>query len=167
MNSWGHQLICHSWEESSSTLVLNVHSRSAWNTDMEVCVWHGSTHTRPEYRGDRFYRRCSELHTAQIHTPHAHAYTQRSKDKPPSTQAYTHSLTHTSHDCFALPGRLLPRLSMSELIGRLCSSPVELTSWIGRLCKGSFSGCFPISSRTNRWISHYFQYHHTLLILFN
>lgn len=146
MNSLSLQLICHSWDESSSA------QSAMYTVDQKRrgSLWHASSHTRHEYRGDQtdfmvdIRSRTLRSNTAQTHF----SLTQMQRQPP-------HPHTRVSHYCFALPGRLLPGLRMSELIGRPCSSPKELTSWIGWFHKGSFSRCFPFSSCTNRWITHY------------
>lgn len=74
-------------------LRLRLQCTQSIRKDLAVCVWHGSSHTRPEYRGDRSYRSryTHSVQTARIHTG-MHAHRHRCKDSPLSTH------THTSHD---------------------------------------------------------------------
>lgn len=101
MNSRAHQFICHSWDESGSALVFNVHSRSqqTW-----LSVWQ----TRPEYRGDETdlmgdVRSCA-LTLVQDCTKYTLFTRTDAKTTPPPSPHPTHPRTRTSHYCFALPG---------------------------------------------------------------
>lgn len=88
--------------------------------------------------------------TAQI-LPHTHTH----------TRIYTHITL-----LFRFAGEVVAK-AQNE---RVDWSPLLITvgtSWIGWFHKGSFSRYFPISSCTNRWISHYSHYGHTLLIQLN
>lgn len=94
MNSWGHQLICHSWDESGSALVFNVHSSSEKTWQF---VWHGSSYTQDlnTEETDLIEEDTLTLERDRANTHFTHTHTHRCKDNPPHPPSTD---THTSHE---------------------------------------------------------------------